>query len=252
MLSLILVERVLSAAAEAACTNVTSCSTISSSGEKCLTNDLSSAAADCIIINADNVVFDLGGHIITTSSPSSRAITNLNNHANIVIKNGSLNLAGTRGIELFGNNHMVDNIRVNGNSNAYAIVVNGSRAIIKNCQVLNSRYGILVGSEGGASEVSAIITHNEILDTISTGIQVYDQTAAIIENNRISNTSLMGTAGIFINGGSNGLVVENRILNFATGLSDASDSGKYRDNTTMGCTTPFTVGSGFISLGIND
>jgi len=70
---------------------------VDASGPVICVANLGSSGQDGITINADNVVLDLGGFTLTGPGSGSQAsaVTILNNHRNIVIKNGSITGWGT-------------------------------------------------------------------------------------------------------------------------------------------------------------
>jgi nitrous oxidase accessory protein NosD len=153
--------------------------------------------------------------------------------------------------------NVVEGIRAEGNT-VVGISVGGIGAVVR---------GNLVVDTGGSSLLpdpraygisafvapGAVIEDNDVVDTATTdaasfdyGIWVANSSDVLIEGNRVRNPNPTPayTFGILVTFGPNTQVVDNRISSAATGITYVSGStGKYRDNLTDNCATPFSGGT---------
>ena len=106
-----------------------------------------------------------------------------------------------------------------------------------------SAYGI--HTEG--AEVRVI--NNDVTDTNPQGtgagnaVAVEQATGAVVEKDRLANSTPNNSYGVKAVSGSNVLVIGNRISGTAFGVFYGSATGSYRDNLTTGVATPYTGGT---------
>ncbi len=202
--------------------------TISASGTYVLNSNLNSSQTSGILINvnASNVTLDFQGHYIAGAVGNTNQSTtgvNANEQSNLTIKNGTIAFCST-GVSIGGNGsattnsvgHQVDNLRV---TYCYFIGVHISSSPasrITNCQVSQT------GSAGTTSAAG--------IDVGGAGVTV--------QGNVVSNVTASGSAyGVYANTGC--FVRQNTISNASYGVV----GGKYQDNLTANCTTPFLNGT---------
>ncbi len=245
----------------AACSSVPNGSypkTLSSNTTYCLTDNVTVNGSTAFILGGDNITFDLGGFQIINSAPSSTSygVYSSGAYKNITIRNGSvsgfyggifLEDTGSGGVS----NAVIDGINVSG-YRWDGISISGSGNIVRNCKIYGgspSDYGIVASG----SRFSAI--NNDVYDVYEAGIWVSGGDNVVIENNRIVGLSSLPSdywIGIEVET-PNSLIVNNRIRNFNVGISFENDaSGKYRDNLTAGCSTSYAVLSAIIDAGNNN
>jgi hypothetical protein len=247
--------------------------TISSQGVYYLTGthkwNLATGAA--ITIAANDVILDLNGYKIQTTNGKANTAWGIYAYQrkNLTIKNGTIKgfycgvyLKDSSSFSVNSRAHVVEDIRAEKNSGR-GIVVNGTGCIIRNCQVVQTGgstatgtpdppwpqavYGIYVSGNGNT------VYNNEVADTSgtssSTGIAVIESQGSVVEFNRLTNPSRPTSGyGIYLGWVSNILVVNNRLITWAYGVYydddvDVGATGKYRDNLTANCTTPFHAGT---------
>ena len=217
------------------CTPVTSLPAfITVQGVYCFTGDLSTGmtSGDAIAIGTNNVVLDLNGFKLggLAAGPGTEAqgIT-ATNAKNITIKNGTI-----RGfkvgifMEAFmgtSEGHVLEDLRLDHNT-LIGIEVSGTAVVVRNNHIFATGGSTTFGANANALGISVN----------GTGFRVL--------NNDVINTVKQGTGtatGISIVG-SDTMAVNNRITGADTGLA-ISGTGKYRDNITLGVTTPFIGGT---------
>ena len=222
------------------CTPVTTVpAVITSSGVYCLTGDLGTTmvSGSAIEIQTNNVVLDLNGFKLGgLGAGSSTAAWGISaaDRKNITIKNGTVR-GFYQGITLgpvgssASQGHVVEGIRAEQNW-AVAIFAEGSGNIIRNNLVVETGGSTL----SGQPDVSAV------------GIHVGGAGPRVL-NNDVINTFKQGAGtakGISLSIAIGGLAVGNRITQADQGIVyDQFSSGKYRDNLTLGVTTPFSGGT---------
>jgi len=217
------------------CTVISSLPTvITVQGIYCLKASLSTAitTGSAIEIATNSVVLDLNGFRIRglAAGPATHAYGIFaQSRQNITIKNGSVrgffngvaleNSSGT------SEGHVVEDVRADQNTWA-GIIVNGRGIVIRNNLVMQTGGSTYVGSTGNAYGISVDgtenrVINNEVLDTVATGQGVADAIEVF---------------------GTHELVVNNRTTIAGVGVFfGAGTTGKYRDNLTSGCSTPFIV-----------
>ena len=240
--------------------------TISAQGSYCLdrnlsTNSLSGAA---ITINVDFVVLDLNGFKVGGGGAGLGTQTSgvfSQNHKNITVKNGNIRgflravyLKDTSGTFTSSQGHLVEDIRADQNTYA-GIVVEGRGNVVRNNQVVDTTgttvfgansdtFGVVVNGPGSR------VINNDSTETVGVGtgiaygIQLASADGAVVENNRVGNSSLAtGSTAISLESGDDVLVVGNRMATMDNGVVFATATGKYRDNITSGVTTPYFGGT---------
>ena len=196
--------------------------TISTGGNYTLAGNIDYATASgvAIEITTGSVTLDLAGYRLgmaaAGTSTTAVGVQVAANKKNVIIRNGMIRGA-YKGVEMLGASSvgaLVERLVVD-LSRYRGIEVDGAGAVVRDNVVSNT----------GGSTVS----------TPATGILVVSGTA-VVERNVVS----VADTGIDIAGEA--LVAFNRILTATAGIS-FSGSGKYANNLTAACTTPFTGGT---------
>lgn len=220
-----------------------------------------------ITIAANGVTLDLGGHTITNLPASNANATtavgvSAQNFTPITVRHGTL-AAFDVGVSLTAGSGLgqllVENVTTLGSGHTGISLGGSDSVVVQGCRSSHSGtvsattnvWGILAGAE------HVVIRDNEVYDTLggitTRGIQVNGSVDNLIEHNVIANSvANAGAQGIVaFGGGSEGiLVINNRVTNYGTGILFANGApGKYRDNATASCTTPFSGGT---SIGNNN
>ena len=215
---------------------------------------LTKTATAAINIASDDVVLDLGGRVLSSGLPTGTSVVGIQDaggYGNIVVKNGTVR-GFEQGVRL--NSYQanvtgvtVEDIKVDRSSGA-GISVLGEQMIVRRCTVTNTG-----GSPGGTFGIyvdggTAIVKDNEVLNTVgpegvaADGIKVGCQ-SAVIEGNRVLNPpGTLGSRGISLGLATYYLAENNRITGFTTGIYFTNAVGEYRNNFTVGCTTPYSGG----------
>jgi hypothetical protein len=250
------------------CTAITSLPyTISTQGIYCLTGNLETNMnlGFAIDITTNNVVLDLNGFKIgglaAGTGTGAYGIHALS-RKNITIRNGTVR-GFFQGIFLgdsvpytTSQGHLIEDIRADMNT-FIGIEVFGRGNIIRNNQVVNtggstlalSAYGIIADGPGARVLNNDVIETKEQSTGYAWGVYLVIAPGSVVENNRIGNSSLgPGTSyGIDIFSSTDVLVSNNRVTTMNYGVyydsTSPASTGKYRDNLTSGCTTPFTAGA---------
>ncbi len=192
--------------------------TIAKPGLYVLNEDLSSSlsSGNLIMVNADNVTIDLQGHSLPGPAGYSNEVVYgiyAQEHASVTVRNGTLShcyfgvyFLGTGSASTTNNlNQVVDSLRVT--HCVAGIVLNtapGSR--VTNCQVTQmDSDGIAISGPGGTVQGCVV--------------------------NQVGGTGIQLGVGT--------LARQNSIANAYYGILE----GKYQDNLTSGCTTPFAAGT---------
>lgn len=200
--------------------------TISAGGQYVLGVDFqnTSSSTPAITINAPNVILDLGGHVVSGSgnTAATNSVVRIGNYANVTVRNGLI-ANEEYGILVTGGsnarNYVFENLAI---SRCYftAIIVfaDAPGTLIRNNIVSN-----IGGASGGGSAIG-----------------IFSGVGARFENNTVTNssTSLGGSSSVGIETDTGSFLIGNTITNFTTGIS----GGKYLNNLTSGCNTPFTGG----------
>ncbi len=179
------------------------------------------ADTTAIEIDADNVTIDLGGFSIlgpvlcgSACAPSGSGIgiatgpSGSTFHSGITVRNGMIQGLGGRGIELFGNSHLVEYMHLRGNS----LGMQGSNAII--------RQNII-----------------DLVCNFDDGI-VYFGSGFLISDNIVTSSCGHASVGIalYTSDFSNGSVVRNIVSGFMYGL-DLGNNTSYSGNVLTGNST---------------
>ena len=222
---------------------------ITSSGnyvlEKSLTLPVSQVSGNAITINASNVTIDMNGFAITKNqtgnTPHCFGIYALN-RANITVKNGLI-FGFYEGIRFdfieggnTNSNHLVDGVRFT-NEQAFGIVlIQTTNSLIQNCAMASTGFdtsGNVVSGFGAGIDLA-----------VNAGV------ANALINNRIIKSL---QAGIETKGGQalGGTYLEGNLSSKSAIGFDLSPNDKYRNNTTISCTLPFSA-NGAVDLGGNN
>ena len=201
--------------------------TITATGAYVLNGNLSSSqtSGNLITVNASNVTIDFQGHFISGAVGNTSQTTYgiyASERSNLTIKNGTIAHCQT-GIEIDGNgsattnsvNHQIDNLRVTYCYYIGIYISYGPGSRISNCQVSQTGYS-------GAGSAFGIAVNGA---------------GTVVQNNVVSNVTDSGGNSIGIYGG--GFSRQNVVSNAYYGVY----GGKYQDNLTSGCTTPFAGGT---------
>lgn len=201
--------------------------TISASGQYVLGTNLNnnSTTVAAILINAPNVDLDLNGFYVSGAgnTASNNSIILVADVANVSIRNGLVANDGF-GIAFSGGsnsrNYSVENVTI---SRCYidGVRFNGTApgSIVRTCSFSN------LGNSTYQSTLSP--------DAVHSFGGVY------IQDNSIANVTPTGNVLSFgLNMGTGDFAVGNTISNCSVGIL----SGKYLNNLTSGCTTPFSGG----------
>ena len=241
------------------CTPITTIPiTITVQGIYCFSGNLAGnmASGNAITIDTNNVTIDFNGFKLgnLAAGPSTFAKgIYADNKKNITLRNGTIR-GFHYGIRLLGSTasgHLVEDMRLDGNT-YLGIYLSGKGAMVRNNQVVstgdtttgsNLAYGIFISSGEGAS-----IINNDVADTVegsggtSKAITCHTCSGTVIKKNRVSNSAAgPGIAyGIYVDLGSNNLMVDNRMANnIDYGIYLATTTGaKLSDNLTYGVTPP--------------
>lgn len=228
---------------------------ITHQGNYCLVRNLSTpmASGAAILVDSDYVRLDLRGFKIGGGSagPASLAIgVRAVNRRNVTVASG--NVRGFwKGVSLEGgpaaSGYRVEGILADGNINA-GIDVDGSSAAVLRNQVVET-----TGSDGGGTcgiRVAgplARVLGNEVSGTSSgataCGVSVTGGGGAVVDGNRISAGVASSSTGIVLQSARDAVVTRNRVLGTGVGIAFSSSTGRYRDNLTMGVTTPYLGGT---------
>lgn len=244
----------------AACTPITSIPLmITAPGSYCLTGNLSTAqtSGDAITVASGYVTIDLQGYEIAGTGALSGTAHGIRSWAqtDVTVRNGTIRGFFT-GVSLEGafsggtpRNLAVEDLRVIGS--AYT----GIRVTGQNCSIARNK----VLQIGGSTTVGSYPTF--------TGIFVYGSNNVIEKNDVAGFVTTSGSAnlGILVNPSSNSLIEGNRIIGATTaihvghsaavevvgnriwqgtrGIEYVLSSGKYRDNLTLGVSSPYYGGT---------
>jgi len=250
------------------CTAITSVPyTITVPGIYCLNGNLETSitSGNAITINTNNVIIDLNGRKLGGGSAGTATEARgiyAHGRKNITIKNGTIRgfhygvLLGDITPYTTSQGHIIEDIRADMNTHM-GIEVLGRGNIIRNNQVVDTGGSTVSNSVAGTLGIRALgpgnrVLNNDVYETkeqasdSAYGIYVDSTSGAVVENNRIGNSSLgTGTSyGIFIGDtSSNVLVSNNRVTAMTNGVFFDATGGKYRDNLASGCTTPYSGGT---------
>ena len=134
-------------------------------------------------------------------------------------------------------------------------MVEGRGNLVRNNQVVDTTgttvngansdiFGLQVAGPGSR------VINNDSTETVGVGtgsaygIQLSSADGAVVENNRVRNSTLaVGSTAISLSSGDDLLVVGNRMATMDNGVVFAASTGKYRDNITSGVTYPYSGGT---------
>ncbi|MHA3770489.1 hypothetical protein ACXR0O_03010 [Verrucomicrobiota bacterium sgz303538] len=228
------------------------------------------ATGAAITITANNVILDLGGHVLSnslastaTSTPTAAIGVSSSGPINVTVRNGRI-VGFDDGVNLTSSDPgelVAEHLQVNDCSHT-GISINGDQVEVRECRLRNigiatapsNVWGILITAS------TSYVGDNEVYNmtsnaTAARGIQVISQALGIVARNRVINKAVIGGSfGIicFNNSNPNAANVANGnyVANWSTGICFASGSpGKYMDNLTVNCTTAFSGGT---SVGSNN
>ena len=203
--------------------------TISASGKYQLGTNLVNAngAQTIISIQAPNVILDLNGFFVSGpggSTASPFAVIAVADVSNVTIRNGTVANNGV-GIAFTGSstnsiNHLVESVNF---TRCYLAGVSFGGASPGSI-VRNNTFSQIGGSTAAAnSDASAILTLG--------GVRA--------ERNSVATVTVTGSGISYgINAATSDFLIGNTISNSQVGIA----GGKYLNNLTSGCTTPFSGG----------
>lgn len=191
--------------------------TITASGHYVLTRDIGVAGSDAIVISASNVVLDLNGNTVASSSRGFGAtgvLIAIAASSNVEVRNGRL-IGGSRGVNATGGRVILRDIDVQDSADAGIRLVGMGFAEVSNCRLnsVNASYGF--PSDDAALVVDAQtgrVTNNSVSQTFFTGIKVSNFTGGIIEGNLVefaSSVNISVGQGISVEGGGGNRVEGN-------------------------------------------
>ena len=206
--------------------------TISASGKYVLGNNFvtGSAAQTAITINVSNVILDLNGFFVSGPggvTNTQTAVISVGTVSNVTIRNGTIA------------------------NNGYGIVVNSTstNGINHLYENLNITRCLSVGIIFTGDTASTIVRSNTISQIggfsgqASNGAGIACLAGVRIENNFVNSVAGAsvgsGNVGTGIGTGPGSFTIGNTITNCNNGIV----GGKYKDNLTFGCTTPFSGGT---------
>lgn len=233
--------------------------TIAAEGIYCLSDNIRTTmnSGNAITILADDVILDLCGHCIDNRAAGPGSSANGiyarapgRTFKNVTVNNGTVcgfdiavflhaNLSG----EYSGS--IVERLRVLENRNG--IMAEGLGNLVRDNVVAGAReVGILVRGH------TARVINNDVLETKSDtaggrarSIEVNMSLGAVVDNNRVANTSYEpGTSGIEVVDSGGVAVRNNSVANMVKGISfDGYSWGIYEGNIVSGSAQPFTNGT---------
>ena len=215
------------------CTAITTLPfTINNAGVYCLHGNLTTASPTGvgITVNADNVVIDLNGHVLSNNGAGATTqaigISTLN-HRDVTVKNGTIRLfqqcvvLDEATTPTQNRTHLVEDLNVE-NCRFVGIRVEGQSSTVRRNVVRDTGGGLSLNGEaiavnGQGSQVLDNLVHHVIGSGSAVGISVSGLDMMVV-NNRVSGADV----GIIFESGS---------------------SGAYRDNLTSSVGTPYDTSS---------
>jgi hypothetical protein len=206
--------------------------TISSSGIYCLTGNLATSivTGSAITVNADNVVIDLNGHVLSNTgarTPTQARGIYGHDHRDVTVKNGTVRLFHTcvwldETVPATTNRtHIVEDLKVE-NCRARGMWIIGQSSTVRRN---------VVRDIGGGTD-----------DTPHWGINVQGQGSQVLDNlvHHVAGTASFQSIGIEV-GDEDVMVVNNRVSDVDQGIlfGQFGTSGWYRDNLVNGAGTPY-------------
>jgi hypothetical protein len=206
-----------------------------------------------IRISADDVVFDLNGHTLAASGPTTAVGVFAGDQKNVTVRNGTVRGFGSAvalgGFTTASQGHIIEDVRAEGSS-GFGIRVVGTGSIARRNLVIRTG-----GPSGGSSGIIALgsavhVVDNEVVETVEAAgqqaiaINVGNAPGAVVERNVVTNAEFgpSDSVGIFLSPTCpNARIVGNHVTKMRKGLFLGS-TALYRDNTVAGATTAFTGG----------
>lgn len=224
-------------------------------GKYCLAADLSftpsALTSPAILIQADYVHLDLRGFGITSTVPGWGQGVTSDGRRGTIVENGLFaglyagvqldpdEACRVQGVTVTDASHL--GIRVGG----AGCLVRGNHLskIVGRTDIGQNAVGIgLFGSSHTALDNDLSDIYGGAPSLTSLGIIGNACDRCVIEGNRLANALLEpANMGIYVGSSADVLVVGNRIVRWNYGLF--LNTGKYRDNLTAGCATPYTGGT---------
>ena len=192
--------------------------TIKKSGTYTIDQNLTSAGVGgAIVVKASNVVIDLSGFTLASSTGSGTGVFNNDESANIIIQNGTIS-----GFE-FG-----------------VLLEHSRRWAVRNLLLTNNVGGInLARCVNGSVQNCCIVGRGA---TDSFGIAMNGCRGVEVKNNQVLDWATGVSSENGQQNGAGSAFLENYLGNCKTGLQ-LSTGDKYQGNVTNGCTTPFSGGT---------
>jgi len=236
---------------------------ITAPGIYCLKDAVSGPYAG-VVINANDVVLDLNGHLIEL--PVGGVAVYGSAVSRVTVRNGTIR-GGSTGVSLQnhvnarGGGHLIERLRIEGSASC-GICVQGDGVVVRN----NVVTGVGSSTIGARAAIHASagagmrLSDNLVVDLVVNtgqidGIVVIDAPGAVIERNVVANATASTAGPLYPMGihvyrsGSNFLpmrtvVAGNRVVNMRTGiLSDTVGVfSLFVDNAVGGSPTPFHGG----------
>jgi hypothetical protein len=245
------------------CTAITSLPyTINLPGTYCLNSDLTYSVGDGIAISVNStaapLVLDLNGHSLAYDGPggldASWAIRSWASH--LTVRNGAIR-GFYMGVQLFNttSDSLIEDLQIE-NSVVEGVVAQGKRHVVRRCRVSETGVGNALTYHQAIHVYGPghRVLDNDVTDTATTaqgggGIVLWNADDAVVEGNRVVNTTGPNAYAITTSGasgaasGANILFVGNRLSGAAKGIFLVpGTSGKYRDNLSMGVALPYSGG----------
>jgi hypothetical protein len=163
-----------------------------------------SAAKIGIRVTANNVTVDLNGFELNGASVAAVGITGSN--GGLTIRNGTITrFTGLGGIYGFGDNWIIESMRVAGNKKAGIYLPNARAASIRDSTITkNGGSGIVCGDR-------CFVGDNIVSDNLALGIQISGGT--ILGNTIVGNTGFGISAAFHTGYGNNTLALNNGAIN---------------------------------------
>lgn len=220
--------------------------------------------AVAITVKVSDVVIDLGGHVLSTTAPADETnnavgiASTIVGNANVTIRNGELR-GFIIGVNMGDSNApaqgrlLLENL-VLSQSGVSGLELSGAQVEVRNCSLRNTGsygythrgavFGIRIYGEVGRVHDCVLV------DTLTAAAQstygiANNAISGVVANCTVRNpAAAKGAVGIYV---VSGFAVANQVLNYTIGLE--VDTGKYQDNLTNGCITPFSGGT---AVGFNN
>ncbi|MDX1934568.1 MAG: NosD domain-containing protein [Capsulimonadales bacterium] len=206
--------------------------TISTPGVYVLNRNITVSSGDAIVINASNVVLDLGGRSVMTTSPATGRGIVVNAAKGVIVRNGTVGPFNMNVVVSNSENVTIDHLKVTGNNLAPAggpvemgiVFLDTRGSQITNNQITSVNLGVFIrggGSVGNRTAnnhiVGGPVNGNNILAMCWNPLPGGDGTDAtqvpkgeLVYNNHISGF----TDGISFVTGSRGNVIKENVIQF--------------------------------------